>query len=48
MSGDDLERDLDALYELPPSEFTAARNELVKRAPSERRDEIKALEDEQR
>jgi hypothetical protein len=43
VSGDDVERDLDALYELPPSEFTAARNELVKRAPAERRDEIKAL-----
>ncbi len=43
MSDDELERELDALYELPPSEFTAARNELAKRAPTERRDEIRAL-----
>jgi hypothetical protein len=40
---DDLEREVDALYELPASEFTATRNELAKRAPKERRDEIRAL-----
>jgi hypothetical protein len=37
-----LDADIDALYRLPPAKFTAARNELAKRAGS-RAGEIKAL-----
>jgi hypothetical protein len=43
----DLERELDRLYQLPPGEFTAARDELAKRlrddGERERSEEVKQL-----
>ena len=43
----DLERELDRLYQLPPGEFTAARDELAKRlrdeGEREQSEEVKQL-----
>jgi hypothetical protein len=40
---DDVERDIDALFELPPDQFTKARDELAARLEGDRAKEVKKL-----
>lgn len=39
----DIDADIDALYQLPPEQFTAARNDLAKRAPADSKADVRAL-----
>jgi hypothetical protein len=43
VSASDFDARIDELYQLPPEQFTAARNELAKQAPADRKPAVRAL-----